>query len=314
MGNRKIKEAAMKIKMLVSIMLVLAASCAFAATKHAAARPPVTKPIIVVESVQMPAWVERANGARDALTLGQSLGNKDRVITGPGARALLRLADGSLVKLGENGIMALDDLGRQKFKLKDVVTASLDVLNGAFRFTTEALSKFRGERDVKVRVASITIGIRGTDLWGKADSTRDIACLIEGKVDVTRGDQAFTMNQPMSFYVASKGQPGEPVAPVAREQFDKWAQETELVAGAGALRKGGKWRVYLADANNQDTALKTYDQLRNAGYAAEIRPVTSEAGVNYRVRMSNFATQQEAAALGAKLKTQLGFAEPKVSK
>ena len=305
----------MKIRTLLSIVLLLAAGCAFAATPPAVPRSAQAKsPIVVVEGVQMPAWVERANGARDALTLGTSLSNKDRVITGPGARALLRLADGSLIRLGENGMLALDDLGQKKFQLKDVVTASLDVLSGAFRFTTQALTKFRGERDVKVRIVTITIGIRGTDLWGKADGTKDIACLIEGKVDVTRGDQAFTMDQPMSFYVAPKDKPGEPVAPVPPEQLAKWAAETDIAAGAGALRKGGKWRVYLADASDQGAALKTYDQLRNAGYAAEIRPVTTEAGINYRVRISNLATQPEAAALGTKLKAQMGFAEPKVSK
>ena len=236
----------MKIRTLLSMVLLLAAGCAFAATAPVVPKTALAKSLIVVEGVQMPAWVERANGARDALTLGTSLSNKDRVITGPGARALLRLADGSLIRLGENGMLALDDLGQKKFQLKDVVTASLDVLSGAFRFTTQALTKFRGERDVKVRIVTITIGIRGTDLWGKADAAKDIACLIEGKVDVTRGDQAFTMDQPMSFYVAPKDKPGEPVAPVPKEQLAKWAAETDIAAGAGALRKGGKWRVYLA--------------------------------------------------------------------
>ena len=42
--------------------------------------------------------------------------------------------------------------------------------------------------------------------------------------------------------------------------------------------------------------------------------VKSEAGVTYRVRISNLATRQEAAALGAKLKGQMGIAEPKISK
>jgi hypothetical protein len=37
-------------------------------------------------------------------------------------------------------------------------------------------------------------------------------------------------------------------------------------------------------------------------------------GINYRVRISNLATKEEAAALGAKLKAQMDFAEPKVSK
>lgn len=294
----------MKIRTFFTLLLMLAASCAGAATK----------PNITVEGVQMPAWVERASGAREALALGMPLTNKDRVITGPGARALLRLADGSHIKLGENGILALDDLGQRRIKLKEVVTASLDVLSGAFRFTTQALSKFRGERDVKVRLVTITVGIRGTDLWGKSDKTRDIACLIEGKVDVTRGPEAFTMDKPMSFYIAPKDKPGEPVGPVSKEQLDKWAQETEITPGAGALRMGGKWRVYLADASDQATALKTYDQLHNAGYAAEIRPVKSEAGINYRVRISNLGSKKEAEALGGKLKGQMGIAEPKVSK
>ncbi len=304
----------MKIKTVVSIILMLAASCAFAATQPGATRVIVKKSIVVVEGVQMPAWVEHASGARDALTLGASLTNKDRIVTGAGARALLRLSDGSLIRLGENGMLALDDLGQQKFKLKDVVTASLDVLAGAFRFTTQALVKFRGERDVKVRIVTVTVGIRGTDLWARADAARDIVCLLEGKADVTRGDQAFTLDKPMAFYVAPRDKPGEPVGTVSKEQLDKWSQETEIAAGAGALRKGGKWRVYLADAADQNAALKTYDQVRSAGYAADIRPVKSEAGVIYRVRISNLATKEEAAALGAKLKAQLGFAEPKVSK
>jgi hypothetical protein len=235
-------------------------------------------------------------------------------VTGAGARAMLRLADGSLLKLGENGVLVLDDLAQQKFSAKDVVTASLDVLKGAFRFTTQALSNFRGERDVKIRVVTITVGIRGTDLWTKADATRDIVCLIEGKADVTRGDQAFTLDRPMSFYIAPKDQPAEPVGTVSPEQLAKWSTETDIAAGAGALLKGNKWGVYLADAADQAAALKIYDHLRGAGYAAQIRPVTSDAGINYRVRISGLATKEEAAALGAKLKTQLGFAELKISK
>ena len=294
----------MNIKLFLTAVLMLAASGAGAAAR----------PNVVVEGVQMPAWVEHASGAREALALGAALNNKDRILTGPGARAQLRLADGSLIKLGENGILALDDLGQKKIKLTDVVTASLDVVSGAFRFTTQALYKFRGERDVKVRIVTITAGIRGTDLWGKADKTRDIVCLIEGNITVTREQQAFTMDQPMSFYIAPRDKPAEPVAPVAKEQLDKWALETDIADGAGAARKGGKWRVYLAEAGNQADALRTYDQLRNAGYAAEIRPVTSETGTSYRVRISNLASKQEAAALGAKLKGGMGINEPKVSR
>ena len=293
----------MKIKTFVAALLMLTATAAVAAAR----------PNIVVEGVQMPAWVEHASGVREPLMIGSPLSNKDRIYTGPGARALLRLADGSLIKLGENGILALDDLGQKKIKLKDVVTASLDVLAGAFRFTTQALYKFRGERDVKVRLVTISAGIRGTDLWGKAEKTRNIVCLIEGTIAVAHGDREFTMDQPLSFYIVSKDEPQLPVTPVAKEQLDQWAAETEIADGAGALRAGGKWRVYLADADSQSGALGIYDQLRLAGYAAEIRPAKSAAGMTYRVRISHLPSQQAAEALAGKLKGKMGVGEPRVS-
>lgn len=301
----------MKIRALFVAFCVLLAG-AVGAAERARVAPPVA-PVIVVEGVQMPAWVEHASGARGPLTIGMRLVNSDRIYTGPGSRALLRLVDGSLIKLGENGILALDDLGKKKIQMKDIVTASLDVVKGAFRFTTQALSKFRGERDVKVRIVTITAGIRGTDLWGKADDTRDIVCLIEGNVTVVREQEAFTMNEPMSFYIALKNQKGQPLAKVSQKQLDEWAMETDIAPGKGAVRKGGKWRVYLAEAPTQEEALKVYDDVRSAGYAAEIRPMKKEEATTFRVRISNLMSKKEAEVLGASLKGRFGITETRAS-
>lgn len=294
----------MKIKALLVALCMLVA----------AAVPAAERAVMVVEGVQMPAWVEHASGARDPLVIGMRLANSDRIYTGPHSRALLRLADGSQIKLGENGILALDDLGKKKIQTKDLVTASLDVVKGAFRFTTQALNRFRGERDVKVRIVTITAGIRGTDLWGKAEDNRDIVCLIEGNVTVVRGPEAFTMNEPMSFYIAPKNQRGEAVARVSQEQLNIWSAETEITAGTGAIRKGGKWRVYLAEAGTQDEALKIYDDLRNAGYAAEIRPLKNERAMAFRVRISNLISRKDAEMLGAALKGRFGVTDARVSR
>ena len=175
----------MKAKAIFTVLFMLAATVAWSAAR----------PNIVVEGVQMPAWVEHPDGARDALTLGRALDNRDRVITGPGARALLRLVDGSFVKVGENATQALDGLGQDKAKPKQSAKAS-------------------------------------------------------------------------------------------RAELAAWLKDTSIAGGAGTLRKGGKWRVYLADASEQNDALKTYDQLRNAGYAAEIRPVTSDATAKAKGRVN----------------------------
>ncbi len=293
----------MRLKSLFAALLVFVATAATAATR----------PHVVVEGVHMPAWVEYSSGARHPLAIGMALNNKDKIYTGPGSRALLRLADGSLIKLGENGVLALDDIDQRRVSARDVVTASLDVVSGAFRFTTQALYRFRGERDVKVRLVTVTAGIRGTDLWGKADATRDIVCLIEGRITVARGQDAFTMDQPLSFYIAPRNEPALPVAPVSKRQLDEWATETEIAAGTGAMRKGGAWKVYLAEAGTQDQALAVFDALRSAGYAAEIRPSGSGARRVYRVRIPHLPNRKEAEALAARLKASIGIAALRIS-
>ena len=74
-----------------------------------AASPQLAAQTLIVEGVVSPAWVERG-GKREPLIIGMTLNDKDRVHTGPGSRALLRMAEGSAVKLGENAILAVDDL------------------------------------------------------------------------------------------------------------------------------------------------------------------------------------------------------------
>ncbi len=301
----------MKTKIILTALLMLAATFAAAA-----------RPDLVVEGVRMPAWVEHPSGARAPLATGKVLINRDRVYTGPGARALLRLADGSLINLGENGQFALDDLGRRKIGGGDVVTVSLEVISGALRISTQADYKFRGERDIKVTIATITAGIRGMDgqgtkptrIWAKAGKARDIVCLIEGAVTVVRGSEAFTMDQPMSYYLAPRKEPALPVAPVQQRQLDEWLAETEMIFGSGALHKGGKWKVYLAEANTQEAALEIYDRLREAGFPAEIRPVKSESGMIYKLRVSNLSSKHEAEALAGEIKGRLEIAEPRVSR
>src|SRR5437667_40572 len=111
-----------------------------------------------IEGVQMPAWVERA-GRRVPIIPGMELRAGDQVVTGAGSRLLVKLADGSSVKLGENGQLRFAELSpaRELFK------AALNVLEGAFRFTTDIAAKTR-KREVSIRAAQVTAGIRARAL------------------------------------------------------------------------------------------------------------------------------------------------------
>ncbi len=286
---------------LIFLSLLLWSSAVFAA------------PVAWVEGVQMPAWLERT-GVRQPLSVGIELKNNDEIRTGASARAQLRLGDGSRVRLGENAQLKLDDLP-EKLDLNKVFSASLDVLAGAFRFTTQAVLKLRGERDIKVKISNITAGLRGTDVWGKAAPDRDILCLIEGEVSVSRGAEApFTMKDPLTFYVAPKNAAPEPIAPVPQAQLKQWSRETEIQKGQGAIRHEGKWKIDLLTVDNQVDALTAYDRFGQRGYAVRIQPVTRDGQQSYTLRITHLPSQAEAQALAAKLKGQLGAEQPVVAR
>jgi len=268
------------------------------------------EPDALVQAVQMPAWLQRG-ASTVPLRVGTALRNGDRLVTGAHARIYVQTADGSTVKLGENATLALDGLS-QKREEQSLFNAVLDVAKGAFRFTTSGLAKLKG-RDVTVRVAGATIGIRGTDVWGKDGSDQGVVCLIEGKIDVTGVDnRQFVMDQPLSFYKMPKGAAPLPVAPVEMEQLKKWAVETDIVGPA--MHSGGKWKVELLTLAEEGAALAAYDQWRDAGYDVRLKPVTQGAGWTYTLRIHGLADRVEAEKLAAQLKGMLGAENPSASR
>jgi len=224
---------------------------------------------LVVEGVVSPAWVERG-GTRIPLAVGMPLGDRDMIRTGPGARALLRMAEGSAVKLGENAALGVDGLADRSDAGARLVTAALDVVRGAFRFTTDLFGKRRSARDVKIRVTTITAGIRGTDVWGKSTGDRDIVCLIEGGIAIEHGGEQFTMSDPLSFFIAPRNKKPLPVAPVDPRQLEQWSAETEIPAAAGGTRRGGRLRS-CEDRVHRSAALPHVDHQRARRLVSDVR-------------------------------------------
>jgi FecR protein/SPOR domain len=277
-------------------------AAALIASAHA-----IGQPAAVVEGVQMPAWVERS-GRTSPVAAGMALQAGDQVRTGAGSRLLVKLAEGSLVKLGENGTLRIAEMAPSK----DVFKAALRVFEGAFRFTTDLAAKQR-RREVNITVATVTAGIRGTDLWGRSRNEREIVCLIEGRIEVgAEGEQPVVMDQSRQFYVRDKGKT-QPVGLVEPQQLNEWAKETEIERGKGAARLGGKWSVRLASAASQRDALAVYDQVRKAGYPAEIVPLKDADKRSYVVRIRNLPSKAEAAALAEALRGKHGVENPTVS-
>jgi len=266
---------------------------------------------VVVEAVQMPAWVEREGGQRDPVFPGMVVRPSDRLKTGEGSRLLLRTREGSAVKLGANASFRL---GAAEQRPGNVFAASMQVFEGAFRFTTDSLAKYRGRREITIQVANVTAGIRGTDLWGKSAPNREIVCLIEGRIEVAPQNEApLTLDQPLQFYVRENGR-SQPLASVAPEQLKQWAAETEIEAGRGAMRRGGHWKVTLVTVDTQAAVLDAYDRVREAGYPATILPVKEGEKTVYALRLTHLPTRAEAEAVALSLKGRMGLDEPRVSR
>jgi hypothetical protein len=256
----------------------------------------------VVEAVQYPAWLERG-GRAVPLTPGTTLQALDALRTGANARVQLRMGEGSAVKLGENARFRIE-----RVEDRGLFRAALHVVNGAFRFTTDALRGNR-QRDISIKVRNVTAGIRGTDLWGKSTEERDLVCLLEGNITVgSDGHPEVTLDQARAFYQRPRG--GTPqVGAVDAKQIEEWSRETEIAGDGPAARIGGPWRVLAAKYETRDRALAMNRRLREAGYPSEV--VGPRDGI-HTVQIPGLAGEPQARALMADIRAIPGITIPAV--
>ncbi len=265
-------------------------------------------PAATVDGVVMPAWLERA-GKRQPVYPGMELQERDRLETGANARILLTLPEGSKIKLGESARLGFDALvaKREGEQGNVFLKSAISVVTGAFRFTTNALSKSRSRREVDIRLATVTAGIRGTDLWGKQGGAKEIVCLLEGKIEVSRDPVAgqstapVVLDQPLQFYIAPKNEPTLPIGRVPDAQLAQWAAETDIAQDAGGSSLDGRWKVSFDGQTSFAEAMALYEELRNQGYAAQFHPEKKAGKRIYLVQLANLSSEGDARAVASKL-------------
>ncbi|MGE5524558.1 MAG: hypothetical protein ACM3SS_12660 [Rhodospirillaceae bacterium] len=266
------------------------------------------EPLLTVEGLVSPAWVERDGGTREPLAVGTEIRQGERIVTGPGARVLLRMGEGSAVKLGTDAALTVDRFSTETRGASSLWQGSFDVLRGAFRYTTALLGSVRAERDLGFKLNTLSAGIRGTDIWGKSDPARDYIVLIEGRVTVRHAGRDAELDQPRSMFAAPKDGRAPPVTRISASELAMLSAETEILAGAGGARSGGRSRVVVITTVDETYARDLHTRLRIAGYPAELRTIEQEGSPLYQVHVTKLAGEREARTVAQRLRA-LGYME-----
>ncbi len=247
----------------------------------------------VVEAIQLPAWVER-NGQRRAAEPGVQLRATDKAITAGNARMLLRMSDRSMIKLGENTEFLIEGLTVRQSQAAgpSEISATLRLVTGVFRYATDYSSKALGhKRDLNLKMATATVGIRGTDFWSMTDAAHDAVCLFEGKVEVVRDAKpGVVLDKPGAFWAVFTGEAEKPAGQATPDQLAKFIGQAEMQPGQGIVLQGGRWRTVAGSMPSgvQANALRT--KMQAAGYPAE---VVARDG-RFEVRINQLATREDA--------------------
>lgn len=250
--------------------------------------------IIRVNAMNYPAWVIR-NHQTLALTPGYQLSNNDLVRTGKKGRVLFQLADGSAVKLGESARFLIESASINSSQNNSILMSTLQVLRGAFRFTSSFFNQTDIEHDLNIAVGAITIGIRGTDIWGRSDIEKDLVALIEGEVTMNaEGEPEKNLDEALNYVVKPKGDAILPVEQVAPDQLDNWAFETELSAAQGIATASGEWSIVLLSLNTLNGANRALKNFHQQGFAVKRKSVIRNGRILHRLLLPGFKSIEDA--------------------
>ena len=206
-----------------------------AARRAAAQRAAAAPTAAVSKACRCPAWVERGGSARRrSRRAWRCSDRRPRRHRRRLARCCCKLAEGSAVKLGENARSAGGLAERRRDRRTARHGVARRACEGAFRFTTGIFAQAAPSATSRSRVATVTAGIRGTDLWGKSDERARPRLPDRGRDRGRRhGADRRVHDGPSRCRSTSRRATGKPL-PVGSwskpQQLSEWAAETEIDA------------------------------------------------------------------------------------
>ena len=131
-------------------------------------------------------------GRATVLAPGSPVRVGDELSTGPEARLAVRFTDGTLLTLGADTRITVDE-----YVYSPDGSLLLDMAGGAFRIISGEIARLNPEK-FTVHTPLASIGIRGTDFWGGFLETEklDVLLITGAAVTVTNPCGTVTLDQP----------------------------------------------------------------------------------------------------------------------
>jgi len=144
------------------------------------------------------AAVKRSSGTLN-IKNGMILNVKDKIITAEKSRVQVILKDSTVVTIGPNSTFVFD---AYTFGGKDDSEVKMHSDRGFFRSVTGKIGKLAPER-FKVKTASATIGIRGTDFSALISEGKETIICYKGSIDVFMNGTSHKLDAGMLMELAN---------------------------------------------------------------------------------------------------------------
>lgn len=250
---------------------------------------------MVVDAVQMPAWI-RKGAVRRPVSPGDTLATGDEVQTASGGALLLTLPNGSQARLAQRTRLGIRWLDTQE-EGGTLMRARLQLLDGSLRVSTPAPAQAAVQHEVEISLRTANISVRSADVLAMSDVEHDAACLFEGSAGVTSREQGeLLLDKPAAYWSRYADRPPQAVATVSPEEVVRFKASTDLRPGWGIAVQGALWRVVAVATPSRETATAVARRLVEAGFPAI---VVSRAALE--VRINGLSTQVDAAAVLEKM-------------
>lgn len=150
-------------------------------------------------------------GATHVPVAGERICVKDKFMTDKRGVAELKLSDGTQITVGRNSSFIIQAWAPRRFRAN---VATFELVTGAFRALTGAMTERRHRFEVKTNIA--TIGVRGTEFWGGLGMSPDSldVIMLNGKGVYVRNDAGTTeiSEAGKGVSVRAGGKPGDAAA------------------------------------------------------------------------------------------------------